>query len=108
MKCSHINKVDAAYYHKRAVNLDVPEIPHFYPCHVCEGVEDEVVSVEFINEKRKGNSRQTTSKYNNNSNCPELTAEERVKALRNLYARAREKIKAAGGMKTTQQVIEEI
>jgi hypothetical protein len=53
----YINKVDAAYYHKRAVNLDVSEIPHFSPCHVCEGVEDEVVSVEFINEKRKGNSR---------------------------------------------------
>jgi hypothetical protein len=41
MKCSHINKVDAAYYHKRAVNLDVSEIPYFYPCHVCEGVEEE-------------------------------------------------------------------
>ncbi len=34
--------------------------------------------------------------------------EERVKALSDLYARAREKIRAAGGMKTSKQAIKEI
>ena len=56
-KCGQSNKVDAAYYHKGAVNLGVPDIPHFYSCHICQGVEEEEVSVEFINEKWKGNNR---------------------------------------------------
>jgi hypothetical protein len=52
-----------------------------------------------LNKKKTGFNKYPDQKLSN---------EERVKVLSDLYARAREKIRQAGGMKTTRQAMDEI